>query len=1011
MILARAALRRRRAGPDVPVRRRRRWPALVAVMVTSSANRMHADRRPGSAAGPARTRSAPATRRCTASSRWPRRLVGPRPRRQPGEVGLAARGAQRLHLRDHRRGARAGRDARRARAVRRCSAGPACGWSPAATTCSSGSPRPASMAWMLGQALVNIGAVLGLLPIIGLPLPLVSCGGSALVTDDAGARHADVLRPAEPGAREALAAARRAAAALARGPAGRAGAVGLVTTSVSCSPAVGPAGHVAPLLAVADACAVATRRRAITALGTAEGLETRLVPGARLRRCATIPPVPVPRRPGADLAAAARAAARPVRAAGRRACASSGADVVVGFGGYVAAPAYLAARRRGVPIVVHEANARPGWPTGSVPGSRRTSATTFAGTPLPHAVRTGHAAAPQISSLPTLDRRARRAPRRGPRGLGLDPDRPTLLVTGGSLGRAAAQRDVRRRARRTCAAAGVQVLHVSRLGKHVHVDVRGGDADGRRAVRRAAVPATGMDLAYAGGRPGALPGRREHRVRAGRGRAARRRTCRCRSATASSGSTPSRWWRPAAGCSSTTPAARRSGSRAGAAAAAGATRPAGGDGRRRRRGSASRDADERLADLVLDAAAERQSRAVSAAGGGRDRRRRPPRDLAPVHFVGIGGAGMSGIARIMLARGSAGGGSDAKDSRGWPRCAAGARRARRATTPASVDGARTVVVSAAVRDDNPELAEARERGLRVLHRSAGAGRGDGRAPGRRGRRHARQDHDDVDAHRGAAALRRSTRRSRSAATSPSPAPTRTTAPARSSSPRPTRATARSCSTARTSPSSPTSSPTTSTTTARPRRSSRASSSFAAQHPAGRARWWPAPTTPARPGWRSAAARARASPSAPTARPTAPTCGSTTWGSTAPGRGFDVWAAGRPVGRARRRRARPAQRAQRARGAGRAIVGLGVAARRLRGRRSAAFTGTRRRFEPRGSAGGVRVFDDYAHHPTEVAAALRRAPGRRRAAGSSWSSSRTCTAAPRTSRPSSARRSGWPTRSS
>jgi UDP-N-acetylglucosamine--N-acetylmuramyl-(pentapeptide) pyrophosphoryl-undecaprenol N-acetylglucosamine transferase len=44
------------------------------------------------------------------------------------------------------------------------------------------------------------------------------------------------------------------------------------------------------------------------------------------------------------------------------------AEIVVGFGGYVAAPAYLAARRLGLPIVIHEANARPGVATGWQPG-------------------------------------------------------------------------------------------------------------------------------------------------------------------------------------------------------------------------------------------------------------------------------------------------------------------------------------------------------------------------------------------------------------------------------------------------------------------------------------------------------------------------------------------------------------------------------------------------------------------------------------------------------------------
>jgi UDP-N-acetylmuramate--alanine ligase len=96
----------------------------------------------------------------------------------------------------------------------------------------------------------------------------------------------------------------------------------------------------------------------------------------------------------------------------------------------------------------------------------------------------------------------------------------------------------------------------------------------------------------------------------------------------------------------------------------------------------------------------------------------PPAELlGRVHFVGIGGAGMSGIARVMLARGLRVTGSDAKDSR-----IITALRAEGATVTighdaANVGDAETVVVSSAVRANNPEVVAARERGLRVIHRS------------------------------------------------------------------------------------------------------------------------------------------------------------------------------------------------------------------------------------------------------------------------------------------------------
>ncbi len=92
--------------------------------------------------------------------------------------------------------------------------------------------------------------------------------------------------------------------------------------------------------------------------------------------------------------------------------------------------------------------------------------------------------------------------------------------------------------------------------------------------------------------------------------------------------------------------------------------------------------------------------------------------LGRVHFVGIGGAGMSGIARILLARGVRVSGSDAKDSRTLAALAALGADVRVGHAPAHVAAAQTVVVSSAIRETNPELVEARRRGLRVLPRAA-----------------------------------------------------------------------------------------------------------------------------------------------------------------------------------------------------------------------------------------------------------------------------------------------------
>ena len=95
----------------------------------------------------------------------------------------------------------------------------------------------------------------------------------------------------------------------------------------------------------------------------------------------------------------------------------------------------------------------------------------------------------------------------------------------------------------------------------------------------------------------------------------------------------------------------------------------------------------------------------------------PLSDLGRVHFAGIGGAGMSGIARLMLARGVPVSGSDSADSATLKELEALGARVHVGHDAANLGDADTLVVSSAIRDDNPELARARARGLRVLHRA------------------------------------------------------------------------------------------------------------------------------------------------------------------------------------------------------------------------------------------------------------------------------------------------------
>ncbi|MBM6404117.1 undecaprenyldiphospho-muramoylpentapeptide beta-N-acetylglucosaminyltransferase [Phycicoccus sp. CSK15P-2] len=244
----------------------------------------------------------------------------------------------------------------------------------------------------------------------------------------------------------------------------------------------GTAGHVSPLLALADCLRRRDPEVAVAALGTATGLEARLVPerGYPLHE---VPRVPFPRRPSADVLRLPGNLRRAVRAAGE-ALDATGAEVVVGFGGFVASPAYLAARRRGVPVVVHEQNARPGLANRLGARVAAQVAVTFPGTPLPHATVTGM---PLRHEIATLDRPALRSRAREHFGLA---DAPTLLVTGGSLG-AARLNTAFEGAAGALSAAGVQVLHVTGAGKAVDP----GESTG--AVYRVLEYCDRMDLAYA----------------------------------------------------------------------------------------------------------------------------------------------------------------------------------------------------------------------------------------------------------------------------------------------------------------------------------------------------------------------------------------------------------------------------------------------------------------------------------------------------------------------------------
>ena len=214
----------------------------------------------------------------------------------------------------------------------------------------------------------------------------------------------------------------------------------------------GTAGHVNPLLALADLIRDEEPDASIVVLGTQEGLESRLVP-ERGYELQTIERLPFPRRPNKAALTFPVRFARAVREV-RSLIRERQTDVVVGFGGYAAAPAYRAGRAEKVPVVIHEANAKPGL--ANKLGARSTGyvGVTFPGTPIHGARVTGM---PLRTEITGLDRKKLRVPAR--EHFGLDPDRPTLLVTGGSLGARAINEGISSQAARIVDA-GAQVLHV-----------------------------------------------------------------------------------------------------------------------------------------------------------------------------------------------------------------------------------------------------------------------------------------------------------------------------------------------------------------------------------------------------------------------------------------------------------------------------------------------------------------------------------------------------------------------
>jgi UDP-N-acetylglucosamine--N-acetylmuramyl-(pentapeptide) pyrophosphoryl-undecaprenol N-acetylglucosamine transferase len=247
----------------------------------------------------------------------------------------------------------------------------------------------------------------------------------------------------------------------------------------------GTAGHIEPALALADALRQADRDVQVTCLGTERGLETRLVP-MRGYELALIPAVPLPRSVTPKLLTVPGRLAGAVHGTGAI-LERVRADVLVGFGGYVATPAYLAAKRHKVPIVVHEANPFPG-----IANRLGALLTTYVYTGHPDAKlrNAQYLGLPIRRQIAELDRFALGDKARA--HFGLRADLPVLLVFGGSQG-AKSLNGALAGAIGAIRGAGVQVLHVTGPRNTAEIQAPAGGT-----VPYVPVPYVDrMDLAYA----------------------------------------------------------------------------------------------------------------------------------------------------------------------------------------------------------------------------------------------------------------------------------------------------------------------------------------------------------------------------------------------------------------------------------------------------------------------------------------------------------------------------------
>lgn len=195
----------------------------------------------------------------------------------------------------------------------------------------------------------------------------------------------------------------------------------------------GTAGHIEPALAVARQWKAGHPDDVITFIGTKNGLENTIIPRAGFT-LAHIPKVSIARKPQWSWL---RAPIDLVRAVKSSKIILKDADLLIGFGGYVSAPAYVAARIAGIPTLIHEANAKPGWanrigalmtPYLAVANpvhSREFSDALITGLPLRSDVAEGFIDSRNDFKSARISAKQR---------LGFDKDSPLLFIMGGSQG-------------------------------------------------------------------------------------------------------------------------------------------------------------------------------------------------------------------------------------------------------------------------------------------------------------------------------------------------------------------------------------------------------------------------------------------------------------------------------------------------------------------------------------------------------------------------------------------------